>query len=165
KLQDTFQRLQFIVKCYMNLTDKGMTDLASQVSLEDHSAFDCFVCCILSHGVEGKLYGTNGRLLSITDLTGPFKSQTCSSLAGKPKLFFIQACQGTEEQCGQEIQTDSPYELVDVDAPPLTKVIPNESDFLFGYATVVGFVSYRSKTQGSWYISKLTEMLNKYAKK
>ncbi|XP_041374488.1 uncharacterized protein LOC121387437 isoform X3 [Gigantopelta aegis] len=100
-LQDTFQRLQFIVKCHTNLTDKGMTDLASQVSLEDHSAFDCFVCCILSHGVEGKLYGTNGRLLSITDLTGPFKSQTCSSLAGKPKLFFIQACQGTEEQCGK----------------------------------------------------------------
>ncbi|XP_041374913.1 uncharacterized protein LOC121387773 [Gigantopelta aegis] len=165
KLQDTFQRLQFIVKCYTDLTDTDMARLASQVALEDHSEFDCFVCCILSHGAEGKLYGSNGRLLSITDLTGPFKSQTCPSLAGKPKLFFIQACQGREKQHGQEIQTDSAYELVDVDAPPPTEVIPNEADFLFGYATVIGFVSYRSKTHGSWYISKLTEMLNKYAKK
>ncbi|XP_041374773.1 CASP8 and FADD-like apoptosis regulator [Gigantopelta aegis] len=165
KLQDTFQRMQFIVKCYTNLTDTDMARLASQVSLEDHSAFDCFICCILSHGAEGKIYGSNGRLLSITDLTGPFKSQKCPSLAGKPKLFFIQACQGREKQHGQEIQTDSAYELVDVDAPPPTEVIPNEADFLFGYATVIGFVSYRSKTHGSWYISMLTKMLNKYAKK
>ncbi|XP_041374487.1 caspase-8-like isoform X2 [Gigantopelta aegis] len=145
KLQDTFQRLQFIVKCYTDLTDTDMARLASKVSLEDHSAFDCFVCCILSHGAEGKLYGSNGRLLSITDLTGPFKSQTCPSLAGKPKLFFIQACQGREKQH---------------DAPPLMQGIPNDADFLFEYVTVIGSVSH-----GSWYISKLTEMLNKYAKK
>nr|KAG5714843.1 hypothetical protein BaRGS_000331 [Batillaria attramentaria] len=37
-----------------------------------------------------------------------------------------------------ELQTDSPGEL-----------IPNEADFLLGYATVPGFVSYRSKTRGS----------------
>ena len=44
-----------------------------------------------------------------------------------------------------------------------SELIPNESDFLLGYATVPGFVSYRSKTRGSWYITKLTECLNKYA--
>ena len=50
---------------------------------------------------------------------------------------------------------------VDTDGPG--NLIPNESDFLLGYATVPGFVSYRSKMQGSWYITKLTEVLNKYA--
>lgn len=51
--------------------------------------------------------------------------------------------------------------VLEEDGPP--ELIPNESDFLLGYATVPGFVSYRSKTRGSWYITKLTECLNKYA--
>jgi hypothetical protein len=57
------------------------------------------------------------------------------------------------------MQTDS---HLDTDAPP-TELIPNEADYLLGYATTPGFVSYRSKTRGSWYITKLTEMLNKYS--
>ena len=43
--------------------------------------------------------------------------------------------------------------------------IPNEADFVLGYATVPGFVSYRSKTQGSWYITALVRALDKYALK
>lgn len=49
------------------------------------------------------------------------------------------------------------------DLPPET--IPNEADFLLGYATIPGFVSYRSRSMGSWYITKLVEMLDKYANK
>ena len=58
----------------------------------------------------------------------------------------------TDMQMDSAMETDGPGEL-----------IPNESDFLLGYATVPGFVSYRSKTRGSWYVTKLTELLNKYA--
>ena len=46
---------------------------------------------------------------------------------------------------------------------PGADLIPNEADFLLGYATVPGFVSYRSRSRGSWYITKLTEVLNKHA--
>jgi hypothetical protein len=43
------------------------------------------------------------------------------------------------------------------------KVIPDESDFLLGYATVFGYVSYRSKKSGSFYIKSLTENLNNFS--
>lgn len=42
------------------------------------------------------------------------------------------------------------------------ETIPNEADFLIGYATVPGYVSFRSKSQGSWYINTLVRMLHKY---
>ena len=45
------------------------------------------------------------------------------------------------------------------------EMIPNESDFLVGYATVPGYVSYRNTNHGSWYISKLCEALEKYSKR
>lgn len=63
---------------------------------------------------------------------------------------------------GQEIERDSAEP--EVDGIP-REVIPNEADFLIGYATVPGFVSYRSRSHGSWYITKLCEMLNKHGTK
>ncbi len=59
------------------------------VAGEDHSDADCFVCVILSHGEEGYVYGTNGRV-SIDSIIKNFKGDASPSLAGKPKLFFIQ---------------------------------------------------------------------------
>ncbi|XP_067687875.1 caspase-10-like [Haliotis asinina] len=162
-LLKTFTELYFDVRQYDNMKSTDMVRVLVNMALNvDHKDFDCFVCCVLSHGAQGHIYGTDGRLVSITDMTGPFKSVVCPSLAGKPKLFFIQACQGREKQEGQEIQRDSAE--VEVDGIP-REVIPNEADFLIGYATVPGFVSYRSRSHGSWYITKLSEMLNKYGTK
>ena len=56
---------------------------------EDHSDCDCFVCIILSHGEEGLVYATNGKV-KIESLLRSFKSHEAASLVGKPKLFFIQ---------------------------------------------------------------------------
>lgn len=100
KLTYIFQKLDFIVRRYDNLEDVAMYRRLVDVSLEDHSNYDCFVCCILSHGVLQNIYGTNGRLVRIAELTGIFRSRKCTGLAGKPKLFFIQACQGREKQMG-----------------------------------------------------------------
>ncbi|KAJ8319682.1 hypothetical protein KUTeg_002766 [Tegillarca granosa] len=102
KLQYIFQKLDFIVERKDNLQDFEMVRFLVEVSLNtDHSQFDSFVCCILSHGALGNVYGTNGRLVRIQTLTSCFQSQRCPSLAGKPKLFFIQACQGREKQRGR----------------------------------------------------------------
>lgn len=60
-----------------------------QVSEEDHSKRSSFVCVLLSHGDEGLFYGTDGPL-ELKVLTSLFRGDKCRSLAGKPKLFFIQ---------------------------------------------------------------------------
>ncbi|KAL8603876.1 hypothetical protein ACOMHN_049694 [Nucella lapillus] len=159
KLKATFEQLNFHVMTQDNCKDSDMLQLVHYASSQNHQDFDCFVCCILTHGIQGALYGVNGMTVPIRDLTAPFRTQACPSLADKPKLFFLQACQGRDKQGGHasDMQTD----CVMTDSPP--ELIPNESDFLLGYATVPGFVSYRSKTRGSWYITKLTENLNKHA--
>ena len=56
----------------------------------DHSDCDCFAAAILSHGAEGGIvYGTDG-IINLDTLIAPFKGDKCRTLAGKPKLFFIQ---------------------------------------------------------------------------
>lgn len=55
----------------------------------DHRDNDCFTCAILSHGEDGFIWGID-RMIPINDLMEPFKGNKCLSLAGKPKIFFIQ---------------------------------------------------------------------------
>lgn len=62
---------------------------------------------LLSHGEEGIIFGTNGPL-DLKKITSFFRGDCCRSLTGKPKLFIIQACRGTELDCG--IETDSGVE-------------------------------------------------------
>jgi hypothetical protein len=126
----------------------------------DHANYDCFVFCVLTHGSKGNIYGTDGLSVDILTITDNFKGLNCQTLQGKPKLFFIQACQGSVNQIGfnASIQPDS-----DNPREETPQLLPNEGDFLVGYATLPGFVSYRSETHGSWYITMLVEMLEKYS--
>ena len=101
-LRETFDKLDFVVKYHENLTDTGMLHVLVDIAHNtDHKNFDCFVCCILTHGVLSHLYGTNGKLVPIKDLTSVFQANRCPSLAGKPKLFFLQACQGRDKMGGK----------------------------------------------------------------
>ena len=70
------------------------------VSKRNHSKFNALVVCILSHGDEQTVYGVDENKIPIRNLTANFHSSKCRSLAGKPKLFFIQARQGHTKQRG-----------------------------------------------------------------
>ncbi|NXS56067.1 CASP7 protein, partial [Brachypteracias leptosomus] len=88
---------------------------------ENHSDAACFACILLSHGEEGLIYGTDGPM-AIKSLTALFRGDKCKSLIGKPKLFFIQACRGSEFDEG--IQTDSgpANDTLETDANPRYKI-------------------------------------------
>lgn len=56
---------------------------------------DAFICLFMSHGRENIIFGVDGAPVNIDkDILEPFDAKHCPALAGKPKLFFIQACQG-----------------------------------------------------------------------
>ncbi|XP_058154348.1 caspase-7 isoform X2 [Dasypus novemcinctus] len=126
-----FQRLGFEVVVFNDLSCAKMQDLLKQASEEDHTKSACFACVLLSHGEENVIYGTDGTI-PIKELTACFRGDRCKTLLEKPKLFFIQACRGTELDDG--VQADS-GSLSDTDANPQYK-IPVEADFLFAYSTV-----------------------------
>ncbi|XP_052067837.1 caspase-1-like [Mytilus californianus] len=166
KLNYIWQKLDFEVRLFNDVDSTKMNQIMVETAFEDHSTYDCLVVSILTHGVLGHVYGADGRIVRISQLTSCFSGRRCPSLAGKPKLFFIQACQGREKQEGHAIETDaggSMEERQDLNVDRPRELIPDEADFLLGYATVPGYVSYRSRSQGSWYINKLSQNLDKYA--
>ena len=65
---------------------------------------ECFVCVICSHGTNKGIYGTDGEIVPIDDVTTMFDGQNCKALINKPKLFFIQACRGGRIQVDMVIK-------------------------------------------------------------
>uniref|UniRef100_A0A3P9B7A8 Caspase-8 n=1 Tax=Maylandia zebra TaxID=106582 RepID=A0A3P9B7A8_9CICH len=159
-LQSVFQWLGFKVESHHDCDTNQMLSVFKELGKRDHSRFDCVVCCVLSHGVEGSVYGVDGSTVKISDLTDLFNGLNCPSLVGKPKLFFIQACQGNHEQQAVFIESDSSaYSFHWTDAIKAKQGIPNSADFLLGMATVPFHVSFRERTNGTWFIQSLCQNL------
>ena len=58
-LQSTFQHLNYEVELYENLASSDMTDLMMSIAQRDHAQYDSFVCCILTHGKQDIVYGSD----------------------------------------------------------------------------------------------------------
>ncbi|KAM8786290.1 caspase-3 [Rhynchonycteris naso] len=156
-LRETFKNLNYQVRIKNDLTREEIVDLMRSVAKEDHSKRSSFICVLLSHGEEGVIFGTNGPV-DLRKLTSFFRGDCCRSLTGKPKLFIIQACRGTELDNG--VETDSSAE----DDMACQK-IPVEADFLYAYSTAPGYYSWRNSKDGSWFIQSLCALLKLYAHK
>ncbi len=97
KMRNLFVDLDFNVEVYPNQTSADIKGIMAYYASLNHSASYAFACVIMSHGRLGKIYGVDGRrcegLVPITEIAECFSNYHCPSLTGKPKLFFIQACQ------------------------------------------------------------------------
>ncbi|VEL24026.1 unnamed protein product [Protopolystoma xenopodis] len=88
-IERVFKRLGYSVNRSTNVTMRQFQSLLFEVSSQNHGKYDSFVCVILSHGANGVIYATDGYLPTDA-IVSFFRADRCSSLAGKPKLFFIQ---------------------------------------------------------------------------
>lgn len=162
ELERVFTWLGLDVRTYTDLTSQEIKDLMrTWQRLQDHKDRDCFICCILSHGESGAIYGKDEELVSIRMIMSHFTAKQCPQLAEKPKLFFIQACQGKEIQCPVYVEADArvpDLSSVQQSISP-SESIPEEADFLLGMATIDGYVSFRHIQQGAWYIQALCSKL------
>jgi hypothetical protein len=68
-----------------------------------------FVCFIQTHGNKGKIYGSDSQPIDVKKLANAFKN--CKHLAGKPKLFFIEACGIHHNDEGYDSLNDSDFRL------------------------------------------------------
>ncbi|KAM6130063.1 caspase-7 isoform 2-T2 [Phoenicopterus ruber ruber] len=161
-LAKSFRNLGFEVHTYNDRSCDDMEKLLKQAAEENHSDAACFACILLSHGEEGLIYGTDGPM-AIKSLTALFRGDKCKSLIGKPKLFFIQACRGSEFDEGVQTDSGPANDALETDANPRYK-IPVEADFLFAYSTVPGYYSWRNPGRGSWFVQSLCSVLNEHGK-
>ncbi|KFP77027.1 Caspase-9, partial [Apaloderma vittatum] len=187
KLEKRFRALRFHVLTRRDLKAQEMVTELQTLARRDHSALDCCVVAILSHGCQtshiqfpGGIYGTDGKPIPIEKIVNYFNGSNCPSLRGKPKLFFIQACIGEQRDRGFVVDCDSPGDetpggslesdatpfqtpLGRVDEPDAIASLPTPSDILVSYSTFPGFVSWREASSGSWYVEALDSVLERYA--
>lgn len=152
-LSDQFGNLGFRVDVQRDLTHRELRAKLKQLGEQNYSKDDCFVCCILTHGDDGVLYASDGKF-SVDCVFTPFLGNACPTLLGKPKLFFIQACRGTQLDKGVRVAYDTADSRLGA-GPTMT-----DPDFLVVYSTVAGFYSWRNGQQGSWFIQALCAVLS-----
>ena len=183
KLDELFTKLQYKVKMARNQTSKQLKETLTKFArLNDHGTADSVVVCLLSHGLEGQIYGVDGVLVSIPDLLALFNGYAAPDLIGKPKMFFIQACRGSDFDQGVEV-TDGGYtstkevpvpkakiaavlqaHLPDtVEPEPEPESLPAEADMLVAYSTVPGYVSWNNLAKGSWFVQAIADVFSDYA--
>ena len=132
----------FYVDRHDNLSKSEINEKLKSAPDKDFSKLSCYASIILGDGD-----------MKMRDLKSLFRTNT---LEGKPKLFFFQACQGSnymhplEEQDGIDKNEDA---------------LPNETDFLFCHSTVQGYCSFRSPAVGSWYMQTLVKEFRENADK
>lgn len=144
----------------------------------------------MSHGELGYIYAKDTHY-KLENVWGYFTAPRCPTLAGKPKLFFIQACQGDRLDGGitlSRTETDSSENQT------MNYKIPIHADFLIAYSTIpgkllfgknlipyysfsflnmiifsilwhLGFYSWRNTTKGSWFMQCLCQELEQNGKK
>uniref|UniRef100_A0A3Q1HEI1 Caspase-8 n=1 Tax=Anabas testudineus TaxID=64144 RepID=A0A3Q1HEI1_ANATE len=173
-LRSVFSRLGFKMVVHKNLTAKKMRSEIQELGATDFFNHDALVVCVLSHGEKGSVFGTDGLEVSLRELTQPFTSGNAPTLARKPKLFFIQACQGSDFQRGaipcpvkqRQEEKKNEQSVFEDDAGRVTvETIPHDADFLMGMATVPEYKSFRNTSTGSIYIQELCRQLVRSASK
>ncbi|KAM9723970.1 caspase-2 isoform 1-T1 [Menidia menidia] len=188
-LRKVFTELDYMVSVHRNLTAQDMrTCIENFCRRPEHSTVDSCVVCLLSHGVEGAVYGTDGQLLQLDWVFQSFDNAHCPLLQNKPKMFFVQACRGDEMDCGVE-QIDGPArtlspsceqrdagregqgdadsgQRVDLGRPRIK--LPQRSDMICGFASLKGqrisTAAMRNTKRGSWFIQELNTALRLHAR-
>ncbi|XP_018590657.2 caspase-2 isoform X1 [Scleropages formosus] len=184
ELRRVFAELDFRVTVARNLTAQGMRNCIEQFrDRPDHQAANSCVVCLLSHGVEGAVYGADGQLLELDWVFQAFDNAHCPLLQNKPKMFFIQACRGEEMDNGVD-QSDGTDRMQSPGCDEmeagreegqgngvkgervqerLQVKLPQRSDMICGFATLKGTAAMRNTKKGSWYIQELTMTLRQRA--
>ncbi|XP_044064931.1 caspase-2 isoform X2 [Siniperca chuatsi] len=184
-LRKVFTELDYLVTVHRDLTAQSMrTCIENFCRRPEHRTMDSCVVCLLSHGVEGAIYGTDGQLLQLDWVFEAFDNAHCPLLQNKPKMFFIQACRGEEMDCGVE-QIDGPARTCspsceqwdagregqgdansrqrgDMGRPRIK--LPQRSDMICGFASLKGTAAMRNTKRGSWFIQELNTALRLHAR-
>ena len=92
-VQDTFERLQFDVKIYQDLSDVQLRNkLREFLDKEECKSHDCFVLYIHSHGLENGFITKNNQIIGFNEIMKMFCNEDCREFINKPKIIFFDCC-------------------------------------------------------------------------
>ena len=167
-LRNLFESLRFEVVIKRDLKRDQIKGVAQEYGGKNHDKFVAFVLIVMSHGDEKDcILGVDNDSISVWRVMKEFQAEKCPSLKGKPKILIIQTCRGSRqcdiERSGDFVQSinadpteldlaDNCVDPFSLDSSLFKSVFPPETDFLLAFATVPGYVSFRSPTSGSFFI-------------
>ncbi|XP_048258775.1 caspase-3-like isoform X2 [Haliotis rufescens] len=173
-----FDQLSFKTVIKRNLTQTQMIEALEKESKINHDNYDCFVCVILSHGTREGVFGVDGKVANLEEIKDMFNGQNCKTLALKPKLFFIQACQGRPpdssvseisealKQTGIQDKAHAQEQNQVASTESATeKNHPTRADIFTAEATTPGYMSVRNTKHGTWFIQAIVYIFGKFAHK
>jgi len=159
-IEGTFKSLDWDVTTYTDSTVAQIRDIILkevQLSEQEVSALAIF---ILSHGEDnGTIFASDYPFRVDHDILGQLTADKCPRLVGRPKLLFVQACQGQATDQGVNV-TDRRRRHTSQDNTATYK-IPNYADFLIFQASFWDHFSFRSSETGSWFIQALCDKIDR----
>ena len=160
-LRETFRFLGYKVEIYRDYTAEEICQTFENIVTVRSAELtnqDSFVCCIISHGAEGKkIFTSDSQTVDLNDdITS--KLMDCKTLQGKPKLFFIQTCLGRGRDESVSVSVGGKQAL--------QESIPKRADVFFAFATPPEFVACTpdSNKGSSAYIETLCQTFCENAK-
>ena len=146
ELKSLFEELLgFKVQTHMNLKATEMLKRMEKIQLYAEHRAPCLVVVVMSHGSAEGVWGTDSKPVPVTDLTKYISDSKCPTLAGKPKLFLIQACR--DSAIGDDVHISEPI------APDMDITL----------ATIHGESAYRSRESGSFFVQIFVETMKEHA--
>ncbi len=180
----TFEKMGFLTIVLLERTCAEIRTAFITLETMDHSNFDCVCIVLSSHGTskiitvsdfdvcEEYIYGMDG-CVRIADLMKSLKEDRCPTLAGKPKLVFVQACRGnrlcesvTLNEVGTASAQSNVTHFLDADLTRCTISLPVckksllQRDMLVMYASPPGYYAFHTD-EGSPFLTILCDVLEK----
>ena len=161
RLKNTLEKLQYTVDLCRNLESHQMKESLSKVAQKTSKSHDSFICCILTHGDTNGVEGVDGIHVPVGELASLVNCKNCPNLFGKPKIFFVQSCRGSE--IPEPVAIDNSRGAGDIVVMDGRKLLPPEADFFFSFSTCHNNIATRSIKEGSLYVKELCNVLSSHA--
>ncbi|XP_039433656.1 caspase-1-like [Culex pipiens pallens] len=167
------------IEVFENLKASGIEKVALKLQQDAQLHLcDSLVVFFLTHGEKNDKLVAKDETFHLYEFMEKFKPAVMPAMAGKPKLFFVQACRGHKLKRGKQLQNwvsetasyvadgvasvflSAPYAAAvyaaesfdEEESPPDS--FPEFSDFLIAMSAQHGHLSFRNE-QGSWFIQEL----------
>ncbi|KAH8393896.1 hypothetical protein KR215_006107, partial [Drosophila sulfurigaster] len=159
-LTEALTKLDFCVRDFKDLSHKEVMEKIKETVAMDHTDHDCILISVLSYGECDWVYAKD-TLYRMDDLWNAFTADKCPTLAGKPKLFIVEASRGGQRDKGYRMsgqtQTDSDSQS--------NYRIPIHADFLVAFSTIPNHCTWSDSIKGSWFIYSLCQELSSSGRK
>ncbi|KAH7944014.1 hypothetical protein HPB52_014302 [Rhipicephalus sanguineus] len=140
-MEALFKTFLFDCIVHTDLKADEMKKLLSEAAnSKEHEQAQCLVVVLISHGNQ-------------------------DTILGKPKLFFIQACQKNESDSGGSTTVAETADTMakPAEEPQFGKRIPSWSDMRNTYAVIPGYDALRDIEIALWFLSAIYTVFSQYA--